>query len=222
VKFYALVETLLQQHQQLQQQKNNLIVIFPGRFQPFHAGHKKIYDAAKKQFPGADFYIATASETANTKEPERYPFNFVEKKEIIKATGVKENEIREVRQPYKPVEILKDYDANVAKVIYLMGKKDMESDPRFKFGLTKKGTPTYFQPFKDLTAMDPFREDGGHGYIYAPSTITFNLGDKNISSATELRNMYKAADENMRKEYITQILGKFDPRIFELFNSKLS
>ena len=80
MKFYKLVETLLQQHQQLQQQKNNLIVIFPGRFQPFHVGHKKLYDAAKKQFPGADFYIATANEIAKAKEPERYPFNFAEKR----------------------------------------------------------------------------------------------------------------------------------------------
>ena len=48
----------------LQHQKNNLIVIFPGRFQPFHVGHKKLYDMAKKQFPGADFFIATADEVA--------------------------------------------------------------------------------------------------------------------------------------------------------------
>lgn len=206
----------------LQHQKNNLVVIFPGRFQPFHLGHKKIYDMARQAFPGADFFIATSDTPLKVTDPERYPFNFAEKKQIMLAAGIHENEIRMTKQPYKPIEILKDYDPNVAKVIYLMGKKDMENDPRFTFGLTKKGTPTYFQPFKDLTAMDPFREDGGHGYIYAPSTITFNLGGKSISSATELRNMYKAADENTRKEYITQILGKFNPKIFELFNSKLS
>jgi cytidyltransferase-like protein len=206
----------------LQHQKNNLIVIFPGRFQPFHVGHKKLYDMAKKQFPGADFFIATADEVAKKDDLSRYPFNFAEKKEIIKATGIPENEIALVRQPYKPIEILSSYDQNIAKVIYIVGKKDMETDPRFKFGMTKKGTPTYFQPFTDLQSMQPFKEQGGHGYIYAPATLEFDLGGKQITSATELRNMYKGANEVQRKEYIKQILGNFNPKIYELFNSKLS
>jgi hypothetical protein len=77
MKFDALVEQILQP------QKNNLIVIFSGRFQPFHVGHKKLYDAAKQKFPGADFYIATADTTENSaKEPDRYPFNFIEKNSV--------------------------------------------------------------------------------------------------------------------------------------------
>ena len=205
----------------LQHQKNNLIVIFPGRFQPFHVGHKKLYDMAKKQFPGADFFIATADEVAKKDDLSRYPFNFAEKKEIIKAAGIPENEIALVKQPYKPIEILSSYDQNITKVIYIVGKKDMETDPRFKFGMTKKGTPTYFQPFTDLQSMQPFKEQGGHGYIYAPATLEFDLGGKQITSATELRNMYKGANEVQRKEYIKQILGNFNPKIYELFNAKL-
>ena len=205
----------------LQHQKNNLTVIFPGRFQPFHIGHKKLYDMAKKQFPGADFFIATADEVAKKDDLSRYPFNFAEKKEIIKAAGIPENEIALVKQPYRPIEILSSYDQNITKVIYIVGKKDMETDPRFKFGMTKKGTPTYFQPFTDLQSMQPFKEQGGHGYIYAPATLEFDLGGKQITSATELRNMYKGANEVQRKEYIKQILGNFNPKIYELFNAKL-
>ena len=216
MKFDELVNEILTH------QKNNLIVIFPGRFQPFHVGHKKLYDMAKRQFPGADFFIATADEIAKKEDPSRYPFNFNEKREIIKATGIPENEIVQVKQPYKPLEILKDYDPNVTKVIYLVGKKDMESDPRFAFGMTKKGTPTYFQPFKDLQSMQPFKEQGGHGYIYAPSTIEFNVGNKKITSATELRNIYKSSNEAARKQIITAVLGKFNPNVFKLFNVKLS
>ena len=97
----------------------------------------------------------------------------------------------------------------------------MKEDARFTFGITKKGKPTYFQPFKSLTEMEPFREDTGHGYIYAPGTIHFNLGGKSITSATELRHMYKSADENTRKQYIKDILGRFDQNIYNLFNTKL-
>lgn len=216
MKFDQLVNEILMP------QKNNLIVIFPGRFQPFHVGHKRLFDMAKKQFPGADFYIATADEISKKEDPSRYPFNFNEKKEIIKATGIPEKEIVQTKMPYKPLEILKNYDPNIAKVVYLVGKKDMESDPRFTFGITKRGTPTYFQPFTDLNSMQPFKEQGGHGYIYAPGTIEFNLGKKKITSATELRSIYKSSNENTRKQIIQAVIGKFDPKIYKLFNAKLT
>ena len=77
-------------NQILQKQKNNLIVIFPGRFQPFHVGHKKLYDIAKQKFPGADFYIASSdiSQKGLEKDPSRYPFTFDEKKQIMIAAGI--------------------------------------------------------------------------------------------------------------------------------------
>jgi cytidyltransferase-like protein len=205
----------------LQHQKNNLIVIFPGRFQPFHIGHKKFFDMAKKQFPGADFFIATSDAPQKTDDASRYPFSFQEKKQIMEAAGVPSHEIVQVKQPYKPIEILNDYDQNVAKAVYAVGEKDMKEDPRFKFGVTRDGRPTYFQPFVSLSDMVPFKQDGGHGYIFSPGTVQFNVGGKSISSATELRNMYKTANDQQRKEYIAQIIGKFDPRIFDLFNKKL-
>jgi hypothetical protein len=217
MKFYQLVSEILMH------QKNNLIVIFPGRFQPFHIGHKKFFDMVKKQFPGADFFIATSDINTKdaAKDPSRYPFNFNEKKQIMLAAGIPEQEIKLVKQPYKPIEILKDYDPNITKVIYVVGEKDMKEDPRFSFGMTKKGTPTYFQPFKSLNEMDPFKEEGGHGYIYSPGTITFTVNNKAITSATELRNIYKAANGQQRKEIITNVIGKFDPVIYNLFNTKL-
>lgn len=219
MRFDDLVNEILQP----QNIKNNLILIYPGRFQPFHVGHKKLYDIAKQKFPGADFFIATADIPVKSasKEPERYPFNFNEKKAIMVAAGIPENEIRRVQQPYKPLEILQNYNPDVAKVVYVVGEKDMKNDPRFSFKPKKDGTPPYFQPFKNLNEMQPFKENGGHGYVYAPGTIQFKLGQKNITSGTELRNMYKAANEQLRREYIKQIIGKFDPKIYNLFNKKL-
>ena len=40
-------------------------------------------------------------------------------------------------------------------------------------------------------------------------------------SLRELRNMYKAADEATKKQYIKDVLGKFDPKVYNLFNAKL-
>jgi len=33
--------------------------------------------------------------------------------------------------------------------------------------------------------------------------------------------MYKVANEALRKQYVAQIVGKFDPKVYNLFNAKL-
>ena len=41
------------------------LVIIPGGFHPFHAGHKALYDAAVAQFPKADVFIAATDDKSN-------------------------------------------------------------------------------------------------------------------------------------------------------------
>jgi len=185
--------------------KNNLVVIFPGRFQPFHPGHKKLYDYAKEQFPAADFRIATS----NISGDEKHPFNFEEKKKIIQAYGIHESEIKQVKVPYKPIEILKEYKPEFTKAILIGGKKnenDSEGKPRFNFTET-----SYFQPFKKLEDLQPYDpEHKGHAYIYEPLTLTFKLGEQVIQDAGQLRKMFKEADEQTRKNYIRELLGEYN------------
>lgn len=203
--------------------ESKLIVIFPGRFQPFHTGHKNYYDNAKKMFPQASFYIATSDINPKNvaKEPERYPFTFAEKKEIITATGVPANEVAQTVQPYRPIEILQNYNPDADKVIYLVGEKDMKEDPRFAFTPTKTGAPSYFQPYKSLEEMVSFKEKGGHGYVVAPGTITFTVSGKQIQSASELRKMFKESDKTQRMDIVADVVGKPDQKIYDLFTKKL-
>jgi len=70
------------------------IVVFPGRFQPFHLGHYYSYEALVKKFGKDNVYIATS----NKIEPEKSPFNFNEKKLIIsKMFGIPSNKIIQAR-----------------------------------------------------------------------------------------------------------------------------
>jgi cytidyltransferase-like protein len=206
-----------------EQIESKLVVIFAGRFQPFHKGHKKLYDIAKTKFPNASFFVATSDTNPKlaAKEPERYPFSFQEKKQIIEATGIPANEIVQTAQPYKPVEILQHFNSNTDKVIFLVGEKDMKEDPRFAFTPTKLGAPSYFQPFKSVNDMVSFSPDGGHGYIYAPGTITFSIDGKSVTSASELRREFKEGDDKKRQRIVIDVLGKPDKSIYDLFVSKL-
>lgn len=197
--------------------KNNLVVIFPGRFQPFHPGHKKLYDYAKDQFPAADFRIATS----NISGDEKHPFNFEEKNKIIQAFGIHESEIKQTKVPYKPEEILKEYKPEFTKVIFIGGKKnesESEGKPRFNFTET-----SYFQPFKGLESLQPFDpKHNGHAYIYEPLTLNFKLGKNILQDAKQLREMYRQADDTEKKEIVGDLFGEFKPDIYKLFSSKLT
>jgi hypothetical protein len=197
-----------------------LVVIFAGRFQPFHKGQKELYDKAKAKFPQANFYIATSDTNPKLaiKDPSRYPFNFNDKKQIIQATGVPANEIIQIAQPYKPTEILEKYSPDLDKVIFLVGEKDMREDPRFAFTPTKSGAPSYFQPLTDINNMEPFIK---HGYVYAPGTITFSIDGRPCTSASELRSEFKAGDDKKRQRIVIDVVGRPDKTVYNLFVHKL-
>ena len=58
------------------------LVIIPGGFHPFHAGHKALYDAAVAQFPKADVFIAATDDKSNR------PFPFKLKKQLAGIAGI--------------------------------------------------------------------------------------------------------------------------------------
>lgn len=200
-----------------------LVVIFAGRFQPFHRGHALYYEKAKHEFSTAKFFIATSSNTskAAVKDPDKYPFNFEDKKQIITATGVPADEVIECVQPYQPVEILQHFNPNTDRVIFLVGKKDMQEDPRFSFKDTKTGNKSYFQPYKNINDMVSFNPKGGHSYVYAPGNIIFDIDGNRMSSATEWRNDFKNADVKKRKRMVIETIGHFDQNIYNIFVRKL-
>ena len=51
------------------------LVIMPGGFHPFHAGHLALYQSALEAFPGADVKVAATNDTSNRP----FPFKLKEK-----------------------------------------------------------------------------------------------------------------------------------------------
>jgi phosphopantetheine adenylyltransferase len=58
------------------------IVIMPGGFHPFHAGHAALYQSAVKAFPNAEVFVAATNDTSNR------PFPFAIKEKLAKLAGV--------------------------------------------------------------------------------------------------------------------------------------
>lgn len=192
-----------------------VVVIYPGRFHPFHKGHSSVYNKLTQKFPYADVYIATSGKT----DPNTSPFTFDEKKEMMVSAGVDADKIVQVASPYIAKEITERYDGDNTKLIYVVSQKDMEGpDARFKFGLKRDGTPSYFQPFESVGESEYMAK---HGYVDVLPTMDFKINDQSVRSASEIRNMYKNADDKQREDLIHSLYGSRDQKIKDIFDSKL-
>jgi predicted GNAT family N-acyltransferase len=177
----------------------NIVVIYGGRFQPFHSGHFDSYSKLKSKFKGADVYIATSDKV----ELPKSPFNFKEKKLIIQRMfGVNPNFIQNVKNPYSPKEILQKYDPETTALIIFVSSKDAN---RFTGG-------KYFKPWEGKAEVGFL--DGGYVYIDDP-------GGGGLSG-TEVRNILKTGTDDEKLKVFKKLYPKFDKKIYDLIVGKLN
>ena len=175
------------------------VVVYAGRFQPFHKGHNATYEHLVKQFGRDNVYIGTSNKTDNIKSP----FKFNEKKMIMtKMFGISSNKIVQIKNPYAPTEIIGKFNKETTAFITVVGEKD-----RYRL----KGK--YFEPYH------PDRVESGYkdkGYVYvAPA-------QSNPISGTEVRKLLSFGNDDSKKKGFKKAYdGKFNPKIYKFVTDKL-
>jgi hypothetical protein len=149
------------------------IVIVPGGFHPFHAGHRALYDAAREAFPSADVFVAATADTSTR------PFPFSAKKFLAQQAGIPGNRFIQVKSPFRAEEITQMYDPDDTQLIFVRSEKDAQKPPQ-PGGVKKDGSAAYLQPYK-RNGLEPFKQ---HGYMAYLPTVKFGPG---MTSATEIR-----------------------------------
>jgi len=149
------------------------LVIIPGGFHPFHAGHKALYDAAREAFPSADVYVAATADTSSR------PFSFDLKKKLARIAGIDAHRFIQVKSPFRAEEITQHYDPRDTVLIFARSEKDREQQPQAG-GIKKDGTASYLQPYR-RNGLEPMNK---HGYMVYLPTVQFGPG---MTSATEIR-----------------------------------
>jgi hypothetical protein len=149
------------------------IVIMPGGFHPFHAGHMALYTAARETFPSADVFVAATADTSTR------PFPFAAKKFLAQQAGVPGNRFIQVKSPFRAEEITQMYDPDDTVLIFVRSEKDAQKQPQAG-GVKRDGSPAYLQPYK-RNKLEPFSQ---HGYMAYLPTVQFGPG---MTSATEIR-----------------------------------
>jgi phosphopantetheine adenylyltransferase len=173
------------------------IVVYAGRFQPFHKGHYAAYSKLVSKFGSDSVYIGTSNDQSN----EKSPFNFREKKEIAtKMFGVPSSKFVQIKNPYKPIEILKKFDGQTTQYIAAVGDKD-----------ATRLQGNYFKAYKDKAGYG-YDEIG---YVYPVPA------ESNPISGTDVRNGLGSGDIEKAKKFFLKAYPKFDKDIFKLITGKL-
>lgn len=190
------------------------LVIYPGRFQPFHKGHRAVYDYLVKHYGRDNVFIATSNKVA----PPKSPFNFANKLAFMKLAGIPLDRVLETSDPYKSPELVSKYPDSV-RVIFAVSAKDMAEDPRFSTWTKKDGDPTYFQPMpKNPSEM---QGKNTHGYILTVPTFEFTMLGQPMRSATEIRSQFAQADAKTQQLIIKDLFGAYDSEVHAIMSKAL-
>lgn len=185
-----------------------LVVLYPGRFQPFHLGHGEVFHALQSKFGRDNVYIATS----NKVELPKSPFNFSEKTILMNAAGISSDRIIEVTNPYK----LPEPKFNPANTIFIAAVGAPDRDRLRPDSLKKDGTPGYFKTFESL---DKCTTADRHGYVIIADerqkVIKINNQPVDVSHGTPARAAWNAVRDNPkgRSDYLLQMFGRDDPEL---------
>jgi hypothetical protein len=171
------------------------VVIMPGGFHPFHAGHYALYKQAQDAFPGADVYVAATNDTSTR------PFPFALKEKLAKLAGVNPGKFIQVKSPFRAMEIVGNMDPADTQLIFVRSTKDADKPPQAG-GIKKDGTPAYLQLLKGQAELAPMAQ---HAYMAYLPTVEFGPG---MTSATEIRTAWPRLNEKRKTALVMSLYPK--------------
>jgi len=182
------------------------VVIMPGGFHPFHAGHYALYQQAVKAFPGADVYVAATADTSTR------PFPFQIKQKLATLAGVPADRFVQVKSPFSAQEITAGYDPKDTALIFVRSEKDRNTvpqpakrDAQGNLPLVTRG-PRKGQPVSDYlqfyTGPENLEPMSKHVYIDYLPTVEFGPG---MTSATEIRNAWPQLNEKRKTALVMSL-----------------
>lgn len=168
------------------------IVIMPGGFHPFHAGHAALYNSARRAFPGAEVFVAATNDTSSR------PFPFAVKEKLAKLAGVEPGHFVQVKSPFQAKEITQNFNPESDRLIFVRSEKDADKPPQAG-GVKKDGNPAYLQPLLSAQRLEPF---GQHAYMAYLPTVEFGPG---MTSATEIRTAWPGLNERRKTALVMSL-----------------
>lgn len=190
------------------------VVIYGGKFQPFHRGHAEIYQKLCKEFGQQNVFIFTRdldkSKLRQKAYRENHIFTFDEKVEIMtKLFHIPEKQIVKCTgTPYLPSWKEIPVEGSNYALITIAGEKDID---RFKRMSNNEMKFEAYKPGKKLQSCLT------HKYYYHVAN------EKAFLSATTVRNYFREQhDLDDQKEFFIEAFGKFNKQIFDMVTKRIN
>ena len=185
----------------LTEEIKDIVVVYAGRFQPFHKGHYTTYSHLVQKFGENNVWIGTSNKSGGPKDP----FNFLEKKKIMTTMfGIPANKVVQVKNPYNPTEVLSGFSPKTTAFVTVVGEKDAA-----RLG------GKYFKKFHNGAGFKPATGYEENGYVYT------SPAQPNAISGTDVRKWLSVGDESKRKAGFKKAYPKLNPQIYNLITKKL-
>jgi len=191
------------------------VVIMPGGFHPFHAGHAALYQKAKEKFPGADVYVAATNDTS------KRPFPFQIKQKLAQLAGVPVGRFMQVKSPFGAEEILAPYNPEDTQLIFVKSEKNSKNGPSPEGPFpaepdpttgqlplvtrgARKGLPVSdrLQYYRDGQPMAPMSR---HAYLAYLPTVEFGPG---MTSGSDIRGVWPKFTEQLKTDLVMSLYPK--------------
>lgn len=181
----------------------DFIVVYAGRFQPFHINHYLAYEELVGKF-GRDKVYVSASDKV---DPPRSPFNFTDKKKImVNMFDMPDDKIFQVKSPYQPTEIFNSLDNKNVGFILAICEKDID----------RVSDNDYYVPYADDNVFNT-----KHGYVYViEEKISTFEGE--VITGSLIRRVFRTKNVKRKIQLFNNVYPEFDKDVFKMLVERIN
>lgn len=180
------------------------IVAYSGNFQPFHAGHYKIYRTLVKKFGRDNVYITTTNQQA---EPEN-PMSYEDKKTLVtNMFDIEDGKFQEVKNPFIPIELLKKFNPKTTSLVTVVSTDDVDVIAKSK----------YFHKYVEGQDLKHYTEAG---YYLTIPELTMAVGGLQLTDAQimQVLNSPKTSD-GVKSQVFKSVFGSENDEMLNLVSN---
>ena len=189
-----------------------LVVLFPGRFQPFHRGHAQVFAKLQAKFGRDNVYISTSNSTKDSKTV----WNFSDRIKFMHVAGITADRIIEQSQPLSlPPQFAP------GNTIFILARGEADAEELNVGNAKKDGNPGYFQWFKNIDDCETATE---HGYVFPVSeqqdACSINGQTYPLNRGTMVRKAWNLVRKNPteRTRLLSHLFGRVDSELGHLMD----